>query len=103
MFAFALANGSLPECNAKLNKGLTLEQTKVLSEAQDWHFDEMLLTGFSLDPRRELYPYFEKAIRHLAKKRGESHAESILYRLLNKSVPSLEEGLAELKARLEKE
>ena len=103
MFAFALANGPLPECNAKLNKGLTLEQAKVLSEAHDWYFDEMLLTGFSLDPRLELYPYFESAVRRLAKKQGESRAESILYLLLHKRTSSLEEALGELKSQLEQE
>lgn len=103
MFAFALANGSIPECNAKLNKGLTLEQAKVLSQAEDWRVDETLIDGFVLNPRRELYPYFELAIRRLTKKRGESQAELVLCRLLDKRIDSLEEGLGELKAQLGEE
>ena len=103
MFAFALANGSIPECNAKLNRGLTIEQAKVLSQCNDRHADKMLFDAFLVDPTAELYPYFETSLRRLAKERGERWAESAFYRLLDKRVSSLEEGLAELKAKAEKE
>ena len=103
MLDFALQAEAFPLCNAKLNRGLTIEQAKVLSQCNDRHADKMLFDAFLLDPTPELYPYFETSLRRLAKERGERWAESAFCRLLDKRVSSLEEGLAELKAKLGKE
>lgn len=103
MLDFALQAEAFPLCNAKLNRGLTIEQAKVLSQCNDRHADKMLFDAFLVDPTAELYPYFETSLRRLAKERGERWAESAFYRLLDKRVSSLEEGLAELKAKAEKE